>query len=172
MANGQISDGARALVQPGLLKWSQHIIKQMAQIHKVEEEHAAMPDLPGDVETNDELYGYTASVMEVKMQSGQTKEEPTLPYLLRHLPKYKAPGCIGDRYEHYQAMPFAFVDVLVTVHDALKSQVGGGSANILRAGLLHPGDKQKKDAQGHPVLRRLLLAWQLGGLLAGFQWLS
>ena len=111
--NGQISDGARALVQPGLLKWSQHIIEQMESIHKVGEEHVDMP-VPADgwasVEANDERYGYTASTMEVKMQSGQTKEEPTLPYLLRHLPKYKAPGCVGDRYEHYQAMPFAFVD--------------------------------------------------------------
>ena len=33
--NGQISDGARALVQPGLLRWSQHIIDQMESIHKV-----------------------------------------------------------------------------------------------------------------------------------------
>ena len=83
-----------------------------------------MPDLPDDVVSNDEIYGYTASVMEVKMQSGQTKEEPTLPFLLRHLPKYKAPGCVGDRYEHYQAMPFAFVEVLV--HDALNRHVSDG----------------------------------------------
>ena len=54
-----------------------------------------MPDLPRDVTTNNGLYGYTASTMEVKMQSGETKEEPTLPYLLRHLPKYKALGCLG-----------------------------------------------------------------------------
>jgi hypothetical protein len=156
--NGQISDGARALVQPGLLKWSQHIIEQMESIHKVGEEHVDMP-VPADgwasVEANDERYGYTASTMEVKMQSGQTKEEPTLPYLLRHLPKYKAPGCVGDRYEHYQAMPFAFVDVLV--HDALNSQVTDGFASIWRAGLLHPGDKQKKDAQGRPVARPIVV---------------
>ena len=123
-----------------------------------------MPNLPGDVDTNDELYGYTASVMEVKMQSGRIKGEPTLPYLLRHLPKYKAPGCVGDRYEHYQAMPFAFVDVLV--HDALNSQVSNGFANIWRAGLLHPGDKQKKDAQGRPVARPIvvcLAAWRIPG---------
>ena len=101
------------------------------------------------VETNHELYRYTALVMEVKMQSGQTKEEPTLPYLLRHLQKYKAPGCVGDRYGHYQAMPFAFIDVLV--HDAVNSQVTDGFASIWRAGLLHLGDKQKDD-QGRPVV--------------------
>ena len=102
-----------------MLKWSQHIIEQMESIHKVGEEHVDMP-VPADgwasVEANDERYSYTASTMEVKMQSGQTKEEPTLPYLLRHLPKYKAPGCVGDRYEHYQAMPFAFVDVCDVRH--------------------------------------------------------
>ena len=80
-----------------------------------------MSILPDDIKTNEELYVYTASTMEVKMQSGQTKEKSALPYLLRHLPKYKAPGCIGDRYEDYQAMPFAFADVLV--HDALSSVV-------------------------------------------------
>ena len=77
---------------------------------------------------------------------GETKEEPTLPYLLRHLPKYKAPGCLGDRYEHYQVMPFALVEVLI--HDALNAEVTDGFAAIWRAGLLHPGDKQKKDSSG------------------------
>ena len=153
--NGQISDGARALVQPGLLRWSQHIIDQMESIHKVGEEHVAMPDLPRDVTTNNGLYGYTASTMEVKMQSGETKEEPTLPYLLRHLPKYKAPGCLGDRYEHYQVMPFALVEVLI--HDALNAEVTDGFAAIWRAGLLHPGDKQKKDSQGRPVARPIVV---------------
>ena len=142
-------------MQPGSLKWSQHIVEQMEHIHKVGEEHVAMPDLPDDIETNHELYGYTASVMEVKMQSGQTKEESTLPYLLRYLPKYKALGCVADRYEHNQAMPFAFVDVLV--HDALNSHVTDGFAGIWRAGLLHPGDKQKKDAQGCPVARPIVV---------------
>ena len=55
------------------------------------------------------------------MQSGKTKEEPTVPYLLRHLPKNKSPCCIGDPHKHYQARSFALVDVLV--HDALNSQV-------------------------------------------------
>ena len=168
--NGQISDGARALVQPGLLKWSQHIIKQMESIHKVGVEHVAMPELPDDITTNDRLYGCTASTMEVKMQSGQMKEEPTLPYLLRHLPKYKAPGCVGDWYEHYQVMPFALVEVLV--HDALNADVSDGFGAIWRAGLLHPGDKQKKDSQGRPVLGQLLWVWQLGGLQAVFRWPS
>ena len=89
------------------------------------------------------------------MQSGETKEEPTLPYLLRHLPKYKAPGCLGDRYEHYQVMPFALVEVLV--HDALNAEVSDGFAAIWRAGLLHPGDKQKKDSQGRPVARPIVV---------------
>ena len=106
-----------------MLKWSHHIIEQMESIHKVGEEHVHMP-VPADgsdgVETKDELYGYTASTMKVKMQSGQTKEELTLPYLLHHLPKYTL-ACVGVQYKHYQAMPFAFVDVLV--HDMLNSQV-------------------------------------------------
>ena len=89
------------------------------------------------------------------MQSGETKEEPTLPYLLRHLPKYKAPGCLGDRYEHYQVMPFALVEVLV--HDALNADVSDGFGAIWRAGLLHPGDKQKKDSQGRPVARPIVV---------------
>ena len=46
-------------MQPGLLKWSHHIVEQMESIHKVVEEHVAMPHLPDDVETNDELYQYT-----------------------------------------------------------------------------------------------------------------
>ena len=92
---------------------------------------------------------------QVKMQSGETKEEPTLPYLLRHLPKYKAPGCLGDRYEHYQVMPFALVEVLI--HDALNAEVTDGFAAIWRAGLLHPGDKQKKDSQGRPVARPIVV---------------
>ena len=126
--NGQINGGARALVQPGLLKWSQHIIEQMGSIRKVGGEHVAMPELPDDIMSNNETYGCTASTMEVKMQSGQTKEEPTLPYLLRHLPKYKAHGCVGDRYEHYQVMPFAFVEVLV--HDALNGEISDGFCAI------------------------------------------
>ena len=110
--NGQISDGAQALVQPCWLKWSLHIIEQAKSIRKVGGQNVAMPELPGDIMSNNELYGCTASTMpmEVKMQSGQTKEEPTLLCLLRHLPKYKAPGCVGDRYEHYLAMPFALVE--------------------------------------------------------------
>ena len=83
----------------------------MESIHKVGEEHVDMP-VPADgwdgVEINDELYGYTASTMEVKMQSGQTKEEPTLPYLLRHLPKYKAPGCVGGSVRALSGHPLRF----------------------------------------------------------------
>ena len=52
-------------------------------------------------------------------------------------------------------MPFAFVDVLV--HDALKGQVADGFAGIWRAGLLHPDDKQKKDAKGRPVARPIVV---------------
>ena len=55
------------------------MVGRMESIHK--EEHVDMPSLQADIETNEQLYGYTASVMEVKMQSGRTKEEPTLPAL-------------------------------------------------------------------------------------------
>ena len=75
----------------------------MESIHKMGEQHGDMPTLPDDIQTNEELYGYTASTMEVKMQSGQTKEESTVPYLLRYLPKYKAPGCI--HWGSVQALP-------------------------------------------------------------------
>ena len=43
--NGQISDGAEALVRPGLLKWSHQIVEQMESIHKLGEEHVDMPSL-------------------------------------------------------------------------------------------------------------------------------
>ena len=51
--------------------------------------------------------------------------------------------------------PFAFVDVLT--HDAPNSSASDGFAAIWRAGLLHPGDKQKKDAQGRPVARPIVV---------------
>ena len=45
----------------------------MEQIHKVGEEHVDMPVFADGweaVESNDERYGYTATVMEVKIQRG------------------------------------------------------------------------------------------------------
>ena len=43
------------------------------------------------------------------------------------------------------------------VHDALNNQVTDGFAAIWRDGLLHPGDKQKKDAQSRPVARPIVV---------------
>ena len=127
-----------------------------------------MPELPDDIilllSPTMSSMGTSASTMEVKMQSGQTQEEPTLPYLLRHLPKYKAPGYVGDRHKHCQVMPFALVEVLI--HDALNGDVSDGFASIWRAGLLHPGDKQKKDSQDRPVARPIVVGLAARRMLA------
>ena len=58
-----------------------------------------MPNLPDDVTTNDGLYGYTASTMEVKMQSGETKEEPTLPHIGRLISPRLAQGFASQHHE-------------------------------------------------------------------------
>ena len=42
-------------------------------------------------------------------------------------------------------MPFACIDALV--RDALNSKVTNEFSTLWRAGLLHPGDKQRKDAK-------------------------
>ena len=58
------------------------------------------------------------------MQGGQAKEEPTLPYLLRYLPKYKAPGCVGIGTSTIRPCPLLLLMCLSMMHAIAKSLMG------------------------------------------------
>ena len=102
-------------------------------------------DAPEDI-GDDDRWGFEISEMWVKMQEGPMMSVPTLPYVMKHLPRCKGKGPCGDVYEHYQAMPQDLVHDMC--HRALNGRISEGFATLWRSGLLHIGDKERLDSRG------------------------
>ena len=56
-------------------------------------------DAPEDI-GDDNHWGFEISEMWVKMREGPMMTVPTLPYVMKHLPRCKGKGPCGDVYEH------------------------------------------------------------------------
>ena len=71
---------------------------------------------------------------------------PALPWIMDHLPKYKAAGPLGDRYEHYIHMPQEFVRELV--FNALNGNLPEPVVRIWRSALVLAIDKGRLHKEG------------------------
>ena len=63
-----------------------------------------------------------------------------------HLPKYKAAGPLGDRYEHYVHMPADFVKELV--FNALNGNLPEPMVKVWRSALMLAVDKGRTHKEG------------------------
>ena len=71
-----------------------------------------MPPPPDDFEEAEKFEFELGNIM-VSARDGSPMTVPALPWIMDHLPKYKAAGPLGDRYEHYVHMPEDYVKELV-----------------------------------------------------------
>ena len=145
--NGQLRDARQCLTDSGLLSFFEPGIQQ--KMHALFEDCAdggePIMDAPGDI-GDDDCWGFEISEMWVKMREGPMMTVPTLPYVMKHLPRCKGKGPCGDVYEHYQAMPQDLVHDMC--HRALNGRISEGFATLWRSGLLHIGDKERLDSRG------------------------
>ena len=71
---------------------------------------------------------------------------PALPWIMDHLPKYKAAGPLGDRYEHYVHMPSDYVKELV--FNALNGNLPLSMVRVWRSALMLAVDKGRLHKEG------------------------
>ena len=100
-------------------------------------------------------YQFDFTTIHIKSRHGGEEEADTFDHVVGGLPKYKAAGQIGDRYEHWQAVPSKLLRQFC--HQALNDEIPAEVSKIWRGGLLHAGDKQKLDSQGRPRVRPLVV---------------
>ena len=95
--------------------------------------------------------------VEIKDPSGQFKTVmvPVMQYVTGRLRKYKAQGPDGIRYEHYLDMPAELLELYV--HHALNDFLPDGIRPVFSSGLQLAGDKEKKDENGLPLARPIVI---------------
>ena len=152
---GQLTDARNALMGAGLLSpLHDHVLQQLKDQHRVDDQPPPMPDRPHDVRENDK-YQFDFTTIHIKSRHGGEEEVDTFDHVVGGLPKYKAAGQIGDRYEHWQAVPSQLLRQFC--HQALNDEVPAEVRKIWKGGLLHAGDKQKLDSQGRSRVRPLVV---------------
>ena len=119
--NSYLQDGHCTLMQPSMVTLAkEHVQKQMYALHEFEEDLVPLPPPPegfGDAEK----FKFELSSTMVLVRDGSLMTVPALPWIMDHLPKYKAAGPLRDRYEHYVHMPSDYVKELV--FNALKGNL-------------------------------------------------
>ena len=100
--------------------------------------------------------------VEVKDPSGQYRMVmvPVTQYVTGRLPRYKAQGPDGIRYEHYLDMPAELLELYV--HHSLNDFLPDGFRQVFSSGLQLAGDKEKKDENGVPLARPIVIPTAIG----------
>ena len=89
-----------------------HVQEQMHALHEFEEDLKLMPQPPAGLKVK-EQYKFKLGNIMVMAQDRSLMTVLALPWIMDHLPKYKATGPLGDQYKHYVHMPEDFVRELV-----------------------------------------------------------
>jgi hypothetical protein len=155
---GQYHDAKQTLTSNGLLPFSASVLDQFDDIFAVRESPPVEP-LPDYHDPDDDTYRIDIDQIWIKDIDGNPHKVPTLPWVMDHLPKYKASDQIGARYEHYQHMPQQLVHHYVQA--ALHGRFTGAFANMWRSGLVYAGDKGKLDKQGRQAARPIVVGMAL-----------
>ena len=126
---GRPREAHRTLILPGLLSGrcpgvQAQFGKLFTYNHDEAEALPAQPLWPADQADTDPYRDAIGTSM-VKQREGPEKQEPTLPWIMKHLKPMKAAGPYGDRYEYYKAMPQLFVHNLAQM--ALNSELSEGA---------------------------------------------
>jgi len=159
LRDAQLRDAHRTLTSPGLL--SGRCPGVQAQFDKLffwdPDEHEALPAEPPmpDDDADPDPYRHDIGTIMVKQREGPEKEEPTLPWVMKHLKPLKAAGPYGDRYEHYKVMPQGLVHDLAQM--ALSGRLSEGARFQWQCGVLHAGDKQRRTAEGYTAARPIVV---------------
>ena len=84
-----------------------------------------------DDDTSPDPYRHNIGTILVKQREGPEKEEPTLPWIMKHLKPLKAAGPYRDWYEHYKLCRRALCMTSLRWHSVDGSQrVLGSSGNV------------------------------------------
>ena len=119
--------------------------EQMHALHEFDEDPKPMPQPPEDLEEAEQFEFELGSIM-VTARDGSPMTVPALPWIMDHLPKYKAAGPLGDRYEHYVHMPADFVKELV--FNALNGNLPEPMVKVWRSALMLAVDKGRTHKEG------------------------
>ena len=144
--NGYLRDGHRTLMQPSMVSLAkEHVQKQMHALHEFEEDPMPIPPPPEGFEDAEKFEFELGNIM-VSARDGSPMTIPALPWIMDHLPKYKAAGPLGDRYEHYVHMPSDYVKELV--FNALNGNLPPPMVRVWRSALMLAVDKGRVHKEG------------------------
>jgi hypothetical protein len=155
----QYRDAHSCLTNNGLLDIADsRVLSQFDELFVPSSDAEPVPDEPGDLFT-DKKYDFEIGDIWVKNSGGEPMQVPCFPWVMDHLPRYKAAGPCGDRYEHYLAMPPSFVCSMAS--HVLNGQISTQFQSAWCTGLVHAGDKGKLDSQHRPKARPIVVGLAL-----------
>ena len=100
-------------MQPSMVSLTEeHVQKQMHALHNYDEDLMLMLPPLDDFEEAEKVKFELSSIM-VSAQDRLLMTVPALPWVMDHLPKYKAARPLGDQYEHYVHMLPDYVRELI-----------------------------------------------------------
>ena len=133
-------------MQPSMVSLAdKHVQEQMHALHDFDEDLRPMPQPPEDFEEAKKFEFELGSIM-VSARDGSPMTVLALPWIMDHLPKYKAAGPLGDCYEHYVHMPADFVKELV--FNALNGNLLEPMVRVWRSALMLAVNKGQTHKEG------------------------
>ena len=131
---------------------------QIAELNHPKQPPEPIPDAPEDLYENAD-YRFVFGPAQLPTKPGETKARwvDAFDHVLEHLPKYKAAGPAGCRYEHYAHLPHQLVlqYSLAAANDD-QSMLSDDFRAVFRTGVCFAGDKQKKDRMGRQAARPIV----------------
>ena len=100
-------------------------------MHDFNEDLTPTPPPPEGFE-EDEQFEFELGNIMVMAGDGSPMSVPAIAWVMDHLPKYKAAGPLGDRYEHFLHMPREYVREIV--FNALNGNLPESMVKIWRSG--------------------------------------
>ena len=133
-------------MQPSMASLTEEEVqRQMHALHRFEED--LVPLLPPPEGFKDaKKFDFELSNIMVSARDRSLMTIPALPWIMEHLPKYKATGPLGDQYEHYVHMPSDYVKELV--FNALNSNLPLSMICVWQSALMLAVDKGQLHKEG------------------------
>ena len=133
-------------MQPSMASLAEEEVqRQVHALHEFEDNPVPMPPPPEGFEDAEKFDFELGNIM-VSARDGSPMTVPALPWIMEHLPKYKAAGPLGDRYEHYVHMPSDYVRELV--FNSLNGNLPPAMIRVWQSALMLAVDKGRLHKEG------------------------